>query len=48
MRVVVADTSPMNSLLLIDRVDVLRQLYTRIVIPEEVFRELTAVGLPIR
>lgn len=46
MKVVVADTSPLNYLLLIDCIDILRYLYTRIVIPEEVFRELTALGAP--
>ena len=46
MRVVVADTSPINYLLLIGCVDLLRQLYVRVVIPEEVFRELTAPGAP--
>ncbi|MBI3210499.1 MAG: DUF3368 domain-containing protein [Candidatus Solibacter usitatus] len=46
MRVVVADASPINYLLLIDCVDLLRVLYTRIVIPHEVFAELTADGAP--
>jgi predicted nucleic acid-binding protein len=46
MKVVVADTSPINYLLLIDCIDVLRRLYTRIVIPEEVFGELIAVRAP--
>lgn len=46
MKVVVADTSPINYLVLIDCVDILRRLYTRIVIPEEVFSELTDVGAP--
>lgn len=46
MKVVVADTSPINYLVLIDKVDVLRQLYARIVIPEEVLSELGADGAP--
>ncbi len=46
MKVVIADTSPINYLILIDCVDILRQLYTRIVIPDDVFSELTAVGAP--
>lgn len=46
MKVVVADTSPINYLVLIDCVDVLRQLYARIVIPKEVLDELTAPGAP--
>jgi predicted nucleic acid-binding protein len=45
---VVADTSPINYLVLVDCVDVLRQLYTRIVIPDEVFKELIAAGAPPR
>ena len=46
MKVVVADTSPINYLLLIDCVDLLRELYTRIIIPDEVFSELTEPGTP--
>ena len=46
MKAVVADTSPINYLLLIGYVDLLRQLYTRIVIPEAVFKELTDAGAP--
>ena len=46
MKVVVADTSPINYLVLIDSIDILQRLYTRIVIPEEVFNELTADGAP--
>jgi predicted nucleic acid-binding protein len=46
MKVVVADTSPINYLVLIDCIDVLRRLYARVVIPEEVLNELTADGGP--
>ncbi len=46
MKVVVADTSPINYLVLIDCVAILRQLYGRIVIPQEVVNELTAGGAP--
>jgi predicted nucleic acid-binding protein len=46
MRVVVADTSPINYLILIGCIDVLPILYGRVVIPEEVFAELTATGTP--
>ena len=46
MKAVVADTSPINYLLLIGYVDLLRQLYSRIVIPEAVFKELTDAGAP--
>jgi|SRR5271157_1741384 len=47
MRVVVADTSPLNYLILIDCVDLLRSLYQQIVIPAEVFHGLTVVGAPL-
>lgn len=46
MKVVVADTSPINYLVLIDCMDVLRRLYARIVIPEEVLNELTSNEAP--
>jgi len=39
MTVVIADTSPINYLVLIDEVGILPRLYHRIVIPEEVFAE---------
>jgi predicted nucleic acid-binding protein len=38
--VVVADTSPINYLILINRIEVLSRLYRQIVIPEEVATEL--------
>lgn len=46
MKVVVADTSPINYLVLIDCVEILRQLYGQIVIPQAVLNELTAEGAP--
>jgi predicted nucleic acid-binding protein len=46
VRVVVADTSPINYLVLIESIDLLRRLYRRVVIPEEVLRELSAPGTP--
>lgn len=46
MKVVVADTSPINYLVLIECVDLLYQLYGRVVIPVEVLHELTAPGVP--
>ena len=46
MKVVFADTSPINYLILIDCIDLLSSLYSRIVIPDAVFNELTAVGAP--
>ena len=38
--IVIADTSPLNYLVLIGEVEVLRRLYRRVVIPEAVWREL--------
>ena len=46
MTVVVADTSPLNYLVLIESIDVLPRLYRRIVIPQEVFSELTDPDAP--
>jgi predicted nucleic acid-binding protein len=40
MTVVVADTSPLNYLVLIDAIELLPRLYRRIVIPTEVLNEL--------
>ena len=47
MTVVVADSSPLNYLTLIGSVDVLRQLYGRVLIPREVADELTHAGAPV-
>jgi predicted nucleic acid-binding protein len=38
--IVIADTSPLNYLVLIGEVDLLRRLYRQVVIPEAVLREL--------
>jgi hypothetical protein len=46
MMVVVADTSPINYLILIGEIGVLQQLYHRVVIPEEVFGELMDTEAP--
>jgi len=40
MTVVVADTSPLDYLILIEAIDLLPQLYGRIIIPTEVLDEL--------
>jgi predicted nucleic acid-binding protein len=40
MPVVVADTSPINYLILIGHADLLLRLYAQVLIPEEVFAEL--------
>jgi predicted nucleic acid-binding protein len=46
MTVVVADTSPINYLVMIGEISILPQLYGQILIPAEVMRELTAGGTP--
>ena len=48
--IVIADTSPLNYLVLIDKVDLLRQLYGRVIIPEAVYFESThpLAPLPLR
>ena len=43
---IVADTSPLNYLVLIDQIDLLPQLYGRVLIPESVLDELSAVEAP--
>lgn len=48
MKVVVADTSPLNYLVLIGQVDVLRRLYGKVLIPPEVLDELNNSGAPFR
>jgi len=44
--IVVADASPINYLILIGHIDVLRRLYERVAMPEGVIRELRATGSP--
>jgi predicted nucleic acid-binding protein len=39
MKVVIADASPINYLILIECVDVLRRLYGRVMIPPEVLND---------
>jgi predicted nucleic acid-binding protein len=46
MTVVVADTSPLNYLVLIEASDILQSLYGRIVVPETVLAELRHTGAP--
>jgi predicted nucleic acid-binding protein len=48
MTVVVADTSPLNYLILIEAIDLLPRLYGRIIIPAEVLNELIDDGAPRR
>ncbi len=42
--IVVSDTTPLNYLVLIERENVLRELFGRVVIPQTVFDELSAMG----
>ncbi len=44
--IVVADSSPLHYLILIGEVRLLQQLYSEVVIPEEVLSELTSPGAP--
>jgi len=44
--IVIADTGPLNYLVLIGEVEVLKPLYGRVVVPEAVVRELGAAGAP--
>lgn len=46
MSVVVADTSPINYLVLIDCIDLLRQIYGAVLIPSEVLTELQCADTP--
>ena len=42
--IVIADTGPLNYLVLIGDVDVLQPLYARVIVPEAVVKELRAHG----
>ena len=44
--VVVADTSPINYLVLITQIDLLKELYTRVLIPPAVLAELKHPAAP--
>ena len=46
MTIVVSDTSPINDLLLVDRIDVLPQLFDRVAIPEAVRDEMLDPDAP--
>ncbi len=46
MTVVVADTSPLNYLVLIGQIEILHALYTTVVVPPEVLAELSGTGAP--
>jgi predicted nucleic acid-binding protein len=46
MRLVVADTGPLNCLLLIDAIDLLPKLFNKIFVPAPVYRELAHAAAP--
>src|SRR5262245_7137320 len=46
MSVVISNTTPINYLVLIDQIEVLRHLYTRVMIPQAVLDELQDDGTP--
>ena len=45
--IIVSNTSPLNNLAAINQLDLLRELYSTIMIPEGVYQELMAVETPI-
>lgn len=45
--IVISDTSPITSLSAIGQLDLLRQLYSKILIPEAVYQELTGTETPV-
>lgn len=45
--IIVSDTSPINNLAAIDQLDLLRQLYGIVIIPEAVYQELTHTEFPV-
>ncbi len=45
--IIVSNTSPLNNLAAIDQLDLLRELYSTIMIPEGVYQELMAVETPL-
>lgn len=44
--IVIADTTPINYLVLIEQADILRELYGRVMIPQAVFTELQSSDTP--
>lgn len=44
--ILIADTSPLNYLVQIDQVDIVERLYSHVIIPDGVYRELTAPQTP--
>ncbi|MBC6474044.1 MAG: DUF3368 domain-containing protein [Hormoscilla sp. GM102CHS1] len=45
--IVISDTSPINNLAAINRLDLLQQLYGTVFIPDAVYRELTEPSFPV-
>jgi len=45
--IIVSDTSPINNLAAINHLDLLRQLYGTVIIPEAVYRELADPNFPV-
>jgi predicted nucleic acid-binding protein len=45
--IVVSDTTPLNYLIIIQRVEILRSLYNEVVIPQAVVNEMQAPGTPV-
>ncbi len=45
--IIVSDTSPINNLAAINQLDLLRQLYTTVIIPETVYQELTETEITV-
>jgi len=48
MSVIIANTTPINYLVLIDHIAVLPQLYAHVIIPQAVFGELQEEGTPAK
>ena len=46
MHIVVADTGPINYLLLIDKIDLLQQIFTTVYMPDTVRAELASAAAP--
>jgi predicted nucleic acid-binding protein len=46
MSVIISNTTPINYLVLIDQINVLRHLYAHVMIPQAVFGELQDEGTP--
>lgn len=44
--IVIADTGPINYLVLIDAVEIPQPLYTRVIVPQAVVEELSQQGTP--